>query len=326
MKKPYIIAEVGFNHEGNMDVARDMIQSAAEAGADAVKFQTFQAVDLALPSAPHFELIKPAEMTFEDLIKLKSWSDEASIDFMSTPFSPQALLWLVEVGVSTIKIASMDCVNQHLLAAAAGTGKRLILSTGMATLEEIRQTLGFLDEQGSGEVVLLHCISNYPAKAGELNMASLNLLKRTFGRPVGYSDHHHSPQACLVAAVLGAEVIETHFTLFPDREDGDHGHSLDPDQLRTLVGDIEAALTMIGSEADFETRADREHASQYRRGLYAGRDLKRGEMLQEEDLLFCRPVSELSPSDVRRLKGRALCRDVVRYASLTAADVEGIDG
>jgi sialic acid synthase SpsE len=321
-KKPYIIAEIGFNHEGDLEMAGRMIRAAAESGADAVKFQTFRADDLALPSAPHYELIKPAEMELEHMRRLKGWADEAGVDFLSTPFSVQAVEWLMEVDAPAIKVASMDCANTHLLAAIADTGRRIFLSTGMAALDEIGQSLAFLDERGSGEVVLLHCISNYPALAEELNMAAIPMLRRTFGRPVGYSDHHHDPRACLMAAVLGAEVIETHFTIEPEREDGDHGHSLGPDQLKQLVEDILTATIMLGTEQAMFDRPDRQNAAQFRRGLYAGRDLGRGERIKASDLLMCRPVSDFSPSDLPRLEGTVLKQDVARYEPIRRDDVE----
>jgi len=320
-KTPYMIAEIGFNHEGSLELAQRMINAAAEAGADAVKFQTFRAVDLALPSSPHYELIRPAEMELSDMRRLKGWADEAGVDFLSTPFSIQALEWLMEVDVSAVKVASMDCVNTHLLGAVADTGRRIFLSTGMADLDEIGRTLAFLDARGSGEVVLLHCISNYPAQAGELNLAVIPFLRRTFARAVGYSDHHHDPKACLMAAILGAQVIETHFTLEPDRKDGDHAHSLGPEELRRLIADIEAALVMLGAESAVFDRPDRKNAALFRRGLYAARDMLKGERLSGRDLLFCRPTSDFSPSDLPGLEGMVLQRDVARHEPIRHGDV-----
>lgn len=319
--RPYLIAEIGFNHAGSMETARRMIRAAARAGADAVKFQTFRADDLALPSAPHYRLIKPAEMTRDELRRLKAWADEAAVDFLSTPFSRKAVEWLAELGVAAIKVASMDCTNTHLLGAIAATGCRILLSTGMASLDEIRRTLAFLDARTSGEVVLLHCISNYPAARHELNLATIPLLRRTFGRPVGYSDHHPGPKACLAAAILGAEVIETHFTLEPDRQDGDHAHSLGPDALQRLGADIEAAMEMLGSEEAIFTRPDRENAATFRRGLYAARPLHNGERLAEQDLLLCRPASEFSPADLAWLTGKVLRQDVAQYAAIRRNDL-----
>ena len=318
---PYVIAEIGFNHEGDMDVAQRMILAAAEAGADAVKFQTFCAADLALPSAPHYERIKPAEMDLDGMRRLKAWADEAGVDFLSTPFSVQALEWLMEVGAPAVKVASMDCVNTYLLEAVAATGRPIFLSTGMAGLDEIGRTLAFLEAKGSGEVVLLHCVSNYPAQAGELNLAAIPFLRRTFGRAVGYSDHHHDPKACLLAAILGAQVIETHFTIQPERQDGDHGHSLGPEALRRLIADMGEAAIMLGAETALCDRPDKENAPLFRRGLYAARDLRKGERIDAGCFLFCRPVSEFSPADVPRLQGRVLRRDVPMYAALGKADV-----
>jgi sialic acid synthase SpsE len=314
---PYIIAEIGFNHEGDMPVARKMIRAASEAGADAVKFQTFRAQDIALPSSPHFELIKCGEMNFEQHQALFDTAKEAGIDFLSTPFSPWAVELLERIGVEKYKIASMDCTNQHLLKIVAQTGKPILLSTGMATLEEIHTSLDFLEARRSGPVTLLHCVSCYPAKTEELNLAIISLFKNVFNRPVGYSDHHVGTKACFAAAVLGAEVIETHFTLDNSKEGGDHYHSVEPEELRALIEAIELFKRMAGDTGAIQKRPDRSQADFFRRGVYSARDLKKGTVLAPDDFLLARPVAALSPNDVIRLSGRTLKENVNSFSEIT---------
>ena len=226
----YIIAEIGFNHKGDMGLAEEMIRSAADAGVNAVKFQTFRARDIALPSSPHYSLIKAGEMNVDDHVKLKMMAKGCGVDFLSTPFSPWAVDVLEEIGVEAYKVASMDCANKHLLGLIANTKKPIFLSTGMATLAEIAESMEFLQEKDSGTVTLFHCMSIYPPKAKDLNLNIIPFLRSVFGVPVGYSDHFPGIKACFSAAVLGAEVIETHFTLDTSMEGPDHHHSADPSQ------------------------------------------------------------------------------------------------
>ncbi len=315
----YVIAEIGFNHEGNLPAAAQMIRAAARAGADAVKFQTFQARDLALPSAAHFEAIKSGQMTLAQHQTLAEEARNLGIEFLSTPYSPEAVALLEKVGVQAYKVASMDCTNRHLLAPIAATRKPIYLSTGMATLAEMATTLEFLRQRGSGPVTLLHCLSLYPAAAEDLNLAIIPLLKEIFGLPVGYSDHFPGSQACLAAVMLGAEVIETHFTLDTTRAGGDHHHSLDPDMLTELVKNIGLFQKMRGQAAAIHRRPDRGLAKDYRRGVYAAEDLAAGKAIAEEDILFCRPTSQLSPSDWDWLKGARLSQNVAAFEEIKRA-------
>ena len=305
-----IIAEIGLNHEGDIPLATKMIEAAAKAGADAVKFQTFRAIDLALPTAPHYEAIACGQMTLEQHQELAAAAKENGVEFLSTPFSPWAVELLEKVGVKAYKVASMDCTNRHLLGYIAQTGKPIYLSTGMATLAEIGETLEFLEKTGAGPVTIFHCLSLYPARAEDLNLEIIPLLNRIFGIPVGYSDHYPGTKACLAAVMLGAQVIEAHFTLDPSKEGGDHQHSVDPAMLEQLIKDIDLFQQMRGDRQAIHHRPDRSFAKDYRRGVYAARGLEKGERIREKDLLFCRPVSQLSPNDLEWLRGRTLVQEI----------------
>jgi sialic acid synthase SpsE len=244
---------------------------------------------------------------------------DCGIHFLSTPFSPWAVELLEKVGVSAYKVASMDCTNRHLLGHIAKTGKPIYLSSGMTTLPEIAETLEFLDQEKSGSVKLLHCISKYPADAQDLNLNIIPFLKEIFNLPVGYSDHYPGTKACLAAAMLGADVIETHFTLDSAKEGGDHYHSVEPGALRELISDIELFQTMVGDKNKIFNRPDRPLAKNFRRGIYSARALRRGESLKQDDLLLCRPLSELSPNDLVRLMGRTLKRNIPPYQAIKNA-------
>lgn len=320
---PLVVAEVGFNHEGDMAVAREMIRAAAGAGAHLVKFQTFAATDIALPGSPHFDLIRAGELDLPRMRDLAAAARESGIEFFSTPFSTRAVEQLEAVGAPLYKVASMDLTNRRLLAAVAETGKPAILSTGMASLAEIAASVEFMLGRGAESLALLHCLSLYPANAEDLNLAAIGFLRRTFGLPVGWSDHFPGAKACLAAWFHGAQIIETHFTLDAERGDGDHAHSTDPASLKALLDDIRLFAAMRGSEDFFALRADRLFAPQFRRGVHAARDLGAGERPGLDDLLFCRPQGELTPDDAAPLLGRALARPVRRYSPLGLDDFTG---
>lgn len=306
----YLIAEIGFNHNGNLELAEKMIREAADAGADAVKFQTFKADDIALPSSPHYDLIKKGELSLNDHEALFKTAAAAHVDFLSTPFSKAGIDLLQQTGVPAFKIASMDCTNHPLLKLIAETGKPLYISTGMAGLSELADTLDFLKKHNCTDITLLHCISNYPAKAEELNLAVIPYLKSLFNVRVGYSDHYPGVEACIAAAMLGADVIETHFTLDKTIPGGDHSHSADPSDLKHLKQTLDLYKTMQGSRETIFNRPDRSCAKEYRRGVYAAVDLNAGEVINEENLFCTRPESDFSPNDIEHLKGRPLARSI----------------
>ncbi|MFH1092494.1 MAG: N-acetylneuraminate synthase family protein [Pseudomonadota bacterium] len=318
---PQIIAEIGFNHEGNMDLAEQMVRAAARAGADAVKIQTFQAGDLVLPNSPHYEGLKAGEMDLEQHRRLSAAAAEEGVEFLSTPFSRRAVDLLEKVGVKRYKIASMDLTNLDLLAYVAQTRKPVIVSTGMATLAEIAASLDFLNERQAGEVCLLHCISDYPSQAGELNLAVIPFLKQCFGLPVGYSDHFPGVKACLAAAMLGADLIETHFTLDRSKPGADHEHSADAQQLKELVEDIQLFRQMAGGHDFLQHRSDRVYASAYRRGLYTAADLDAGAVLERQNIISCRPENGLGPGHLQALLGRKLQKSVKAFEPLHWEDL-----
>lgn len=309
-KKMYLIAEIGFNHEGDIELAKEMILAAADAGADAAKFQTFKADDIALPSSPHYSLIKKGELSLNDHADLFQTAQKAKIDFLSTPFSKTGIDILQKIGVSAFKTASMDCTNKPLLKQIAKTGKPVYLSTGMADLPEIAESLRYLIENKSGKVSILHCISHYPAKTSDLNLEIIPYLKKLFNVSVGYSDHYPGIEACFAAAILGAEVVETHFTLDKATPGGDHSHSADPDDLKELKRRVHLFEEMKGSKDALYSRPDRNCAKDFRRGVYALKDLNRGDIISETDLFCTRPVSEFTPDDIKKLTGKTVTKHI----------------
>ena len=303
-KMPYIIAEIGFNHEGNINLAGKMIEKAAKAGAHAVKFQTYRAADLALPSSKRFKKIQKGELSFEQHKDLADIAKSNKVDFLSTPYSLEAVDLLEKVGVKAYKIASTDCTNDELLKYVAKTGKPIMLSTGMACLSEIVFTVNMLRRLRSNKLTLLHCVSKYPARAKDINLAFMLKMKEACKCQVGYSDHTRGTTACLVAAILGARVIEKHFTLDTSRVGADHFHSADSAGLKQLIEEIRCASTIIGTAIKGTQRPDRKDTVNFRRGIYARRDIAKGTKISRDLLLSCRPESEFSPKTLNNILGR----------------------
>ena len=322
----YVIAEIGFNHEGDLDLAVEMIRAAARAGADAVKFQTYRAEDILSPASPDFEEFRAGEMDPAAHRRLADEAVRAGVEFMSTPFSRRAVDLLEETGVRRYKIASMDLTNYDLLGYVAQTGKPLIVSTGMAGLAEIAATLEFLSGCGAEQISLLHCISQYPSEASELNLEVIGFLKATFMVPVGYSDHFPGVKACLAAAMLGADILETHFTLDSTKPGADHSHSATPEQLRDLIEDIHLFKTMAGESASggssyLKNRSDAPNRTAFRRGIHAALDLESGDVLNRASLLACRPEADFGPNDLEWLMGRKIRARLSRHQPLTREHV-----
>jgi sialic acid synthase SpsE len=244
------------------------------------------------------------------------------VEFLSTPFSLEAVEMLERIGVNAFKVASMDCCNRLLLKKIAKTGKPIYLSTGMANYVEIRSSIEFLEKENAGPVTVLHCISKYPSVKEDLKLGVIPALKDALDKPVGYSDHYPGNKACIAAITLGASVIETHFTDDTSREGGDHHHSCDPESLRELVefaGDY--PVMAEGGLKSLEDRSDREFAPVFRRGVYAETDLPAGTVLTVDNLLFCRPESALGPSE--ELLGKKLKTGVQALQPIEAVDLEG---
>ena len=318
---PYIIAEVGFNHEGDITVAKEMIQAAAESGADAVKFQTFSATDIALPSSPHFEAIKCGEMSYETHAELANTAKKCAIELISTPFSAKAVDLLEQIGVSRYKIASMDLTNPELLQRIAATRKPVIISTGMALLSEIIQCTELLHTLNITDYTLLHCVSDYPPESKAVKLNLMRKLIAVCNCPIGYSDHFPGIDACFIAAIYGAKIIEKHFTLDNNKEGADHSHSATPQMLKELKNKIQLFLELSGNDTEFSTRSDLTNAPLYRRGMYAKNKIMKGETITRDQILLCRPESELGPVDLGHIINSKAKNDIQANEALSFSQI-----
>ena len=317
-ERPLVIAEIGANHEGDVAAARAMIAAAAAAGADAVKFQTYKADKIVARTEEarfaHFQRMSLSDAAF---VELAADARANGVMFLSTPFDVDAVASLDPL-VPAFKVASGDLTFAPLLQAVARTGKPILLSTGMATLDEIRTALSIIQEAAGvdeaalrSRVVLLHCVSSYPTPPEDANLAAITDLRRTFGVPVGYSDHTLGVVACLAAVALGARVIEKHFTLQKEgRTFRDHQISADPADMAQLTGAVRTVSTMLGRGGKAPVAAEEANRLSMRRSLAARRAIKAGEPITAADVILLRPGTGLPPSMLGEIIGRVALQDV----------------
>lgn len=333
----FIIAEAGVNHNGDLKMARQLVDVAVEAGADAVKFQTFKAervltataqkagyqVETTGAAESQLAMAKRLELPFEAFRQL--WRDcaERGILFLSTPFDEESAEFLAELGVPMFKTPSGELTNLPFLAHVARYGKPMIVSTGMSTLEEVRAAVRTLEEAGNRALVLLHCTSAYPADPAESNLRALETLRAAFGVPVGYSDHTPGIDVALAAVALGACVIEKHITLDRTLSGPDHRASLEADELRALTVGIRRVERALGDGVKRPTAGELNTRAVARRSVVTARPLDAGCVLCREDLVAKRTAGVgLSPARLPELVGRRLARAVAAESLLCLDDLE----
>lgn len=334
----FIIAEAGVNHDGNLEIARRLVDVAAEAGADAVKFQTFSADRLTTADAPmaeyqkagtgagksQWDMLRRLELPAEAHQDLAARAAERGLVFLSTPFDEESADFLDTLGVPAFKVASGEITNTPFLAHLARKGKPLLVSTGMATLEEVRQAVNIIRGTSNSELALLQCVSAYPAAAADVNLRAMATLEHNFDVPVGYSDHTLGSEVALAAVALGACVLEKHFTLDRRRPGPDHLASTEPDELKVLVRAIRNVEAALGHGRKEPVQSEMDAAAVARKSLVTARNLSAGEVLRCEDIVIRRPGSGMPPTDLVRVVGRTLRRSIRCGSLLKPSDLEGL--
>jgi N-acetylneuraminate synthase/N,N'-diacetyllegionaminate synthase len=305
----FIIAEAGVNHNGTIELAKKLIEVAKDAGADAVKFQTFKAENVLIKNAEkaeyqkettgieesQYEMIKRLELSEYDFKELADYAKKKGILFLSSPFDKESVDLLDEMNVSAFKVASGEITNFPLLKHIAKKGKSIILSTGMATLGEVEEALNVIRSEGVKDVILLHCVSNYPAKIEDVNLRALETLKQAFKLPVGFSDHTLGITTPIAAVALGACIIEKHFTLDRNLPGPDHKASLDPDELKEMVKAIRDVEKALGNGIKRPAKEEEEIKKVARRSIVAKVDIPEGAIISEDMLDVKRPGTGIVP-------------------------------
>jgi N-acetylneuraminate synthase len=314
----FVIAEAGVNHNGDAELARGLVDAAAAAGADAVKFQTFMADQLASPAAPkaayqlettsrdesQLEMLRRLELAPALHRELRARCADRGIQFLSTPFDEGSVDLLMDVGVPAFKVSSGDLTNEPLLARIARTGLPIILSTGMATMEEVEAAVRTLRDHGGERIALLHCVSRYPAAPSEVNLAAMATMREALGLPVGYSDHTEGTDVAIAAVALGACILEKHFTLDRSLPGPDHRMSLEPGELVALVLAVRRVEAARGHGRKEPAPSEAEVAAVARKSVVAAVDIPSGARLSASVLRVMRPGTGLPPSMWDQIVGR----------------------
>ncbi len=332
----FIIAEAGVNHNGDPELAHKLVDGAATAGADAIKFQTFDTKRLVTPTAPkadyqatntgttqsQYDMLAALQLDEATHHALKAHCDEKGIMFLSSPFDEGSVDFLVRLGVPALKIPSGELTNLPYLHHAAGMGLPLIVSTGMATLGEVEQAVGVIRSTHNDNFLLLHCVSDYPADPAEANLRAMETMAQTFEVPIGFSDHTPGIAVSLGAVALGACVIEKHFTLERDLPGPDHKASLDLDELSALIIGVRTVEAALGDGVKRPQASELSTAAVARKSLVAARDIPAGTVLESDMVEIKRPGTGLPPTALAKILGRRTRRALAHNVLLSLDDLD----
>ncbi len=318
-----IIAEAGVNHNGSLELAKQLALTAKSCGADIVKFQTAKLDSLVSRHAgmadyqkknigeemSQRDMLKKLLLTYDEFTELAAYCREIDICFLSTPFDMKSIDFLDELGCSMWKVPSGEVTNLPYLEKIAKTGKNILLSTGMCTLDEVKAAINILEVNGAGSITILHCTTQYPAPFEEVNLKAMLTLCSEFGKAAGYSDHTRGIEVPVAAVALGAAVIEKHFTLDRKMEGPDHKASLEPDELQAMVQAIRNVEAAMGTGEKKPTESEIANRAVARKSIIAACDIKKGEIFTEENLTTKRPGNGISPMNWYKILGTRAVRD-----------------
>lgn len=323
MDKVFIIAEAGVNHNGDMETAKKLIDAAADAGVDAVKFQTFKAEKMVCKTAEkaayqlettnksesQYDMLKKLELTEQMHKELIKYCNMKNIMFLSTPFDIESIKMLAGLGLQIFKIPSGEITNLPYLREMAKQQKKVILSTGMSSMNEVSDAVKVLRDNGTDDITLLHCNSQYPTPVSDVNLMAMVKMRGLFGIPTGYSDHTQGIEIPIAAVALGASVIEKHFTLDKNMEGPDHKASLEPHEIKQMVEGIRKIELALGNGIKKVTESEKSNAGIVRKSIVAAVNIKKGEKFTEKNLTTKRPGTGVSPMKWDEIIGTTADRD-----------------
>mgnify|MGYP003433983148 CR=1 FL=1 len=321
MSKVFIIAEAGVNHNGNIELAYQLVDAAVSAGVDCVKFQTYITENDTAKNCKkaeyqnsdddenQYEMLKKLELSFKDFRNLKKYCEEKGIIFLSSPFDLDSIDFLETLDPIFWKVASSELTNYPFLRKVAQTHRDVVVSTGMASLEEIEMSLNVLKKFGAGKITLLHCNTEYPTPFKDVNLSAMDDLRRIFGGDVGYSDHTLGIEVSIAAVAMGATMIEKHFTLDKNMEGPDHKASLNPVELKDMVTAIRNIELSIGDGKKKITESESKNRIAARKSIVANCAIKKGEIYTEQNLAAKRPGGGISPMQWENVIGKVANRD-----------------
>lgn len=317
----FIIAEAGINHNGSLKIAKQLISKAKSSGADAIKFQTFKASDIASTSSPFFKILRKLELSDNDFKKLSVYAKSKKLIFLSTPFSFDAVDLLTKLKVPAFKIASGDLTHIPLIKYAARKKKPMIISTGMATLNEIKETVNSIKAIKNKKILIMHSISGYPTPENEVNLNVIKNFKKIFPYPIGFSDNGDSNLVPIIAVAFGAKIIEKHFTLNKKMNGPDHKISADPKQLKTMIEEIRKIEKMIGDGEKTCQPSELKNRIAARRSVITKVDLKKNTKLSKEMVSIKRPAKGIEPKYFSSILGKLTRKNLRKEQPLKWNDI-----
>jgi N-acetylneuraminate synthase/N,N'-diacetyllegionaminate synthase len=320
----FIVAEIGVNHNGSIRMAKKLIDAAKDIGSDAVKLQVYKTERIITkyaekagyqkettdPQKSQYDMLKKLELKPAEVRELHAYAKKRNIVFLSSAFDEESVDLLDSLNVPALKVASGEITNLPLLQHMAEKKRPIILSTGLSSLDEIKEALEVFEEKRIEDIVLLHCVTSYPAKAEDANLKVMDLLRRKFGFPVGFSDHTLGIAVPIAAVALGAVMIEKHFTLDKTLSGPDHRASLEPEEFRQMVIGIREVQKALGNGVKRLTLQEQEISEAARRSIVARIRIRKGTVVREDMLAFKRPGIGLKPKNLRRVIGRKAKKDI----------------
>ena len=320
-----IIAEAGVNHNGSIELAKQMIEEAARAGANYIKFQTFKPEKLVSKYAQkadyqkkmtgsqesQLQMLEKLALSYDDFVELKKYCEQIGIGFLSTPFDEDSIRFLDSLDMDFWKIPSGEITNYPYLVQVAQTGRDIVLSTGMCEMDEIADAMKVLEENGAGNISLLHCNTEYPTPYEDVNLLAMNQMREVFNKQVGYSDHTVGIEVPIAAVALGAEIIEKHFTLDKNMEGPDHKASLGPLELSQMICSIRHIEKSLGDGNKKRTASEQHNIAAARKSIVAKCAISKGDIFTDKNLTVKRPGSGISPMHWKELIGTKAQRDYV---------------
>lgn len=321
--KVLVIAEAGVNHNGSLELAKELACKAKDAGADYVKYQTFNPSAMVSKFAEKAEyqkknteaaqsqkqMLEDLMLSYDEFAELKEYCNDIGVGFLSTAFDLESILFLEKLGCDIWKIPSGEITNYPYLVEIAKRHQPIILSTGMCNEEEITQAIAVLKENGAGKISLLHCTTEYPTPFEDVNLRAMHTMKNRFGADVGYSDHTKGIEIPIAAVAMGAVIIEKHFTLDKNMEGPDHKASLEPDELKLMVASIRNIEKALGSGIKKPAESEKKNIAIARKSIVASVPIKKGEVLTEENITTKRPGNGISPMHWKDIVGTCAVRD-----------------
>lgn len=318
-----IIAEAGVNHNGSVKLAKQMIEEAARAGADYIKFQTFKPEKLVSKYAQkadyqkkttgsqesQLQMLEKLALSYDDFVELKKYCEQIGIGFLSTPFDEDSIRFLDRLDMDFWKIPSGEITNYPYLVQVAQTGRDIVLSTGMCEMDEIADAMKVLEENGAGNISLLHCNTEYPTPYEDVNLLAMNQMREVFNKQVGYSDHTVGIEVPISAVALGAAIIEKHFTLDKNMEGPDHKASLEPLELTQMICSIRHIEKSLGNGNKKRTASEQHNIAAARKSIVAKCAISKGDIFTEANLTVKRPGNGISPMRWKEIIGTRAERD-----------------